>query len=432
MTKENKKLIRIVLMLYTLTSIVSTCLAQDTNGIKFETDLSFIQIKEKANDQKKYIFVDNYTTWCIPCKKMEAEIFPLKEVGDFFNKHFINYKVQIDSTKDDSYIIKNAYKDAKSIAETYQINIFPTYLVLNPEGVLIHRFTGGSSSPKEFIAKVQKALDPVTQGNNLVAEFAKGRRDSSFLKLMIEYGTTSDRKNRALYVQCFLKTQKTLLTAQNIRYILQSVASSKDIGYDILINHPKEVIVVAGEQWRNYVINDVIFNDHILPVLRKDGKKEILPGHGMFVYNGEINKNINWTALKDSLESNFKDRSIRLFVNAKTSYYSWTNDWENLNKTLLAYSLQNEHFEEDVLAEWLEHFVSFAPKKHLPEALDWSAKIVTSKNPIVIKNRSLLLYKIGKKQKAIKMMQQYHNMLPKTNLETTTLITKMKKGEKIN
>lgn len=46
-------------------------------------DLTYEQALETAKAEKKFVFLDFYTTWCGPCKKMLAEVFPLKKVVDF-------------------------------------------------------------------------------------------------------------------------------------------------------------------------------------------------------------------------------------------------------------------------------------------------------------------------------------------------------------
>jgi thioredoxin-related protein len=420
-------------LLFILTLFTTSSLAQQADGINFQKGLSWLQIKEKAKKEKKYIFVDTYTTWCIPCKKMEVDIFPQKEVGDFFNNNFINFKVQIDRNQNDSYAIKNAYGDAKLIEETYHINSYPTYLFLNPEGVLVHYLNGISGSGKEFITKASEALNPITQYVNLKNEFKNGRRDTAFLNLLISVSDkTMDWTDRKIYVQSYLKSQENLLSSKNIRFIAQSVSSSKDIGYNILIDYPKEVNEVIGKQWRNDVINSVLFDEYILPVLRSGGKK-ITNHDGMMSYEGEINKNIDWNALEDSLQNKFKDRADRLLVDAKTIYYSWTEDWGGLNKTLLEYT-SHDNNDIDVINNWLHYFAFFCNQnKYLSDVLVWASVVQSNNNtPIGIKNYGLVLYKVGKQQQAIDMLLRYQTLLPQSDESTTVLITKMKNGQKID
>lgn len=74
----------------------------ESDKIKFIKGLTWAQIKEKASKENRYIFLDAFTTWCIPCKRMHNEIFTQKKVGDFFNENFINVQVQMDSSKNDN------------------------------------------------------------------------------------------------------------------------------------------------------------------------------------------------------------------------------------------------------------------------------------------------------------------------------------------
>ena len=94
-----------ILLLLCFVFIRSAVLAQD-KGIRFEHNLTWSDIAAKAKAEKKYIFVDCYTTWCGPCKYMTKNIFPLQEVGDFFNQAFINVKYQMDSTAKDDEEVK--------------------------------------------------------------------------------------------------------------------------------------------------------------------------------------------------------------------------------------------------------------------------------------------------------------------------------------
>ena len=44
---------------------------------------------EMANQEEKIIFVDAFTTWCGPCKRMSKLVFTDESVGQFYNRHFI-------------------------------------------------------------------------------------------------------------------------------------------------------------------------------------------------------------------------------------------------------------------------------------------------------------------------------------------------------
>ncbi len=71
-----------------------------TGGINFENGTSWQALLKLAKAENKYIFVDCYATWCGPCRFMAEHIFPQKEVGEYFNAHFINVRYQMDSIMD--------------------------------------------------------------------------------------------------------------------------------------------------------------------------------------------------------------------------------------------------------------------------------------------------------------------------------------------
>lgn len=66
-----------------------------TQGIKFE-QAEWSKLLEKAKKENKLIFMDCYTSWCGPCKRLASEVFTQKEVGQFFNGHFINTKYDME------------------------------------------------------------------------------------------------------------------------------------------------------------------------------------------------------------------------------------------------------------------------------------------------------------------------------------------------
>jgi len=143
-------------------------------GIVFREG-SWKEILAIAKKEKKLVFVDNYTSWCGPCKKMAKEIFPLKEVGDFYNAHFICYK--LDDEKGDGV----------EVARTYQIHSFPTYLFVDGNGKLFYR-SGGYMPAEKFMAEGKIALE----------EFADKRTLEEWDALYVK------KKNRPDFVKAYL------------------------------------------------------------------------------------------------------------------------------------------------------------------------------------------------------------------------------------
>jgi thioredoxin 1 len=110
--------------------------ALGSSGIKFDKT-TFEKAIKKAKSSGKLIFIDVHTTWCGPCKEMAATTFQDSEVGDLFNKKFINLK--IDAENDD---------DGPRISKAYSISGYPTLLFVNGDGKLVRKLVGKQSKEK--------------------------------------------------------------------------------------------------------------------------------------------------------------------------------------------------------------------------------------------------------------------------------------------
>lgn len=82
-------------------------------------------ILEQAKKEKKLVFVDNYATWCAPCKLMDKTVFSDPATATFFEKNFLSYKINVE---------KN---NGPTIKLLYSIETLPTLLFLDTEGNVI-------------------------------------------------------------------------------------------------------------------------------------------------------------------------------------------------------------------------------------------------------------------------------------------------------
>ncbi|MBV4355880.1 thioredoxin family protein [Pinibacter aurantiacus] len=113
-------------------------------GIQF-SKMSFEDAKALAVKSGKNIFVDVMASWCGPCKLMEAKVFPVKEVGDYFNANFVCLK--LDGEKDTAH---GVFKKNKAGA-------YPTYMWLDNKGNLLDVQVGYMDAPV-FLDRAKKAL----------------------------------------------------------------------------------------------------------------------------------------------------------------------------------------------------------------------------------------------------------------------------------
>lgn len=147
-------------------------------------ELTFEKALEKAKAEKKYVFVDCYTSWCGPCKMMADKILPLKEVGDYLNAKFVCLKIDMEKG------------EGVEIARKYRVDTYPTFLILKEDGGLLHRVVGGTASGEEFVKKIEAVFD---EGSAfaLESEYNAGNRKMDFLLKYIKALMVSENVEKA-------------------------------------------------------------------------------------------------------------------------------------------------------------------------------------------------------------------------------------------
>ena len=151
-------------------------------GVNFRP-LSYTEAIELAAKENKMVFIDFYTTWCGPCKRMSKEVFPQQEVGEYFNRTFISLK--LDAEKENGL----------ELAKKYAVKAFPTFVVLSPDGTEVFR-TSGYRPADEFVEKIRKGIDPRWSPAGLTKRYEKGERTpqlvDDYATLLLEQGKTNE------------------------------------------------------------------------------------------------------------------------------------------------------------------------------------------------------------------------------------------------
>ena len=161
------KLNRIKAFQIVLLAIVCSPFTLNAQGIEFMHDLDSALVKAKA--ENKIVFVDFYTSWCAPCKAMSKDVFPQEKVGSFFNPQFVNLKIQCDD--------KGV---GEELGKKYQINAYPTLMILDKNGEMIHSGVGGQS-PEGLIELAKISVNPDRNLLSLIKQWNAGNREDAFV-----------------------------------------------------------------------------------------------------------------------------------------------------------------------------------------------------------------------------------------------------------
>jgi len=170
-------------------------------NIKWETDWE--NSLKNAAEKKQPVFMDFYTDWCPPCKKLVKITFKDKNVIDYFKKE--NYLL----------IKVNPEKD-RVAEEKFKVYSYPTLVIFNAKGAEIDRLLG-YHDPEELT----KALEDVKKGigtlEDLLSRYEKAKREKTenttkgfqlMFKIMDKYIARADYPDALTFVAQIVELDK--------------------------------------------------------------------------------------------------------------------------------------------------------------------------------------------------------------------------------
>ena len=120
----------------------STQPSKPKNLFKFESSPTLSAVLDKAARENKPVFVDFYTSWCTPCKMMDQDVFTDKNLATFYNKNFLNYKVDCEKG------------NGMNLASIFGINTYPTLIFLDSKGSVLLKHESAA-----YHSKMQQLAD---------------------------------------------------------------------------------------------------------------------------------------------------------------------------------------------------------------------------------------------------------------------------------
>jgi thiol-disulfide isomerase/thioredoxin len=243
---------KIILLFVALLVTTASLLAQ---GINFEHG-DWASVKAKAKQENKIIFIDFYTSWCGPCKMLSKNIFPLKEVGDFYNKHFVSYKVDAEKG------------EGPKLAQKYGVKAYPTLVFTDANGKFLHQGVGGMQA-KPLIELGKAAMDPAKQLSNLLNDKNEEAKDvPAYLRKLSGERLPFNDKYEA-YINSLSK--KDLLTPAT--YDLMVELGGRNVGgftFDLIYKNKEAFKKAVGEK----KVENYFFRKYLSKAYTASNKKE--------------------------------------------------------------------------------------------------------------------------------------------------------------
>lgn len=120
--------------------------------LQWVTDLPKAQ--KQGKDANKLIFIDfNGSDWCPPCKELR-KVLSSPAFADYAKKNLVLVDIDFPRQKEQPEQLKKANE---ALQEKYNIEGFPTIIVLNGNGKELNRTVGyGGQSAKQLIDELEK------------------------------------------------------------------------------------------------------------------------------------------------------------------------------------------------------------------------------------------------------------------------------------
>ena len=313
----------IFLCLYSSAQETRDDIAEDREGIQWVKGLSWEQIKEKAQKENKYIFVDCYATWCGPCKRMDEEVYVKDTIGEYMNAKFVNVKVQMDKTKNDDEEVRKWYNDAAQLQARYKVVAFPSYLFFNPQGQIVHRDLA-YIEPEKFLTMVAKAFDPKSQYYHLKAEYESGQKDYAIVRDLVgqakRFGDDQFVKQlRSDYLSYLSKQRRSIIFNKgNIDFIASAIQNTKSPWLKMFYTDENKINKVMGQSgFATRVIDSAIAREFINPAL-----SALQPG-----------QEPDWNTMYINIKTNFYEKyAMRNIAWKKAWWYRLKKDSKKYRK----------------------------------------------------------------------------------------------------
>ncbi len=354
-------------------AICVSVFSQET-GIVFRKDSTLEQALKTSKEEGKYLFIDCYTTYCGPCKRMEKNVFPQKGVGDFYNKNFINIRIEMQTHA------------GIEIKKKYKVEGYPTLLYLDSDGEVLNRLCGGIDSDL-FIKTGKLALDTINNNRACKKRIEEGVLNANVLE---NYFRSENETNDSLLNKYFNSiTDKEKVSSDNF-WLFTWHSDNIELPYfKFFYEHIDEYIDKYGYSdmywglrliYERYLANNLLDTIKIRQLVSKDS-----------IFYRRILKELDYIS------------ACQKFNNDKTSIDGWNNLIIKI-KDCLSNCKEVNFIHHTACWSIIENYKTFNDTSALKYAKDIAYKLFLSdpKNPEYNNTYAIILFKSGNVKDAIK------------------------------
>jgi thioredoxin-related protein len=164
---------------------------------------------------------------------MAKEVFTQKEVGAFFNKYFINVKMDMEKG------------DGPKLGQKYKVSAYPTLIFVDESGEVVNVQVGGVNA-EQLLGLAKVSLSKGDKSKNYEEEYEKGNRDPEMLKAYA-YALMVSAKPTMKIANEYIKTQAQNESEAFLEFIYDFATEADCSIFDRMVQHREKLIKIKGE-----------------------------------------------------------------------------------------------------------------------------------------------------------------------------------------
>ncbi|HMR42190.1 MAG TPA: thioredoxin family protein [Saprospiraceae bacterium] len=259
---------------------------------------------DEAKKQEKLIFVDAYASWCGPCKRMAKNTFPDQQVGEFFNKNFINVKLDYEKP------------EAASFRKKYPVAAFPTLYFIDFDGSVVQAVKG-AQQPDGLIEIGKNALKKVDRSAGFEEAYEKGDRSPELVYNYIK-ALNQANKSSLKIANDYLKEQSDLTTDINLKIIFEGASETDSKVFEMLISNRAAIEKIFTKE---------IVDERIHAACRRTAQKA-----------AEFKVGALLDEAKDKMKAHYAEKADQFSIESDMAFYKATGQPDDYLKACRQYA----------------------------------------------------------------------------------------------
>jgi len=180
----------------------------------------YAQAVTLANKENKLIFIDFYTSWCAPCKKLDQLVFQNDSIQHLLGKDIILLKY--DAENDTVF----------HLSKKHHVSSYPTGLILNEDGYVVNRkygFQGDNvDSIYQDVALFINESKILNDKGSIIKGYANKVDVSIYPKFYVDYVNRVNTKKDASEINEYWNAQSNIFSEEYFSTLLYFAGEASD------------------------------------------------------------------------------------------------------------------------------------------------------------------------------------------------------------